>query len=150
MVATRLDSSGYYDIRDTGEFHDQSERAIALRALIDRGVAPEKKEFDARQRKINDAISELRFADIQDFLSKPDAVIDEMISAIRRFDGDGVILEPSAGIGSIIDRAHEQWPDAFIVFCERHLSLYNILKMKQHDHAYNGVCGDFITDPLSK
>lgn len=144
MVATQTSSRSYYDLHDTGKYHDTSERAVALRQLMAESVsAEEAARIQARQtlNKIKDLEANVRFGDIPDFFPTPPAVIERMLDRVH-FDGNGVVLEPSAGMGNIAQAVRDRWPSASVVVCERHYSLYEILEMK----GFTGIRGDFLED----
>lgn len=146
MVATHVNCRSYYDLQDTGQYHDTSERAVALRQLMAESVsAEEAARIQARQTlsKIKDLEANVRFGDIPDFFPTPLSVIDRMLEKVVRFDGSGVVLDSSAGKGDILAAAQQRWPDARCVYCERHYTLCDILDAK----GFVGVRGDFLEEP---
>lgn len=142
MVATRTGSNGYYDVYDTNEFSDTSDRARLLRSFVDGFMSSEERDEQQRkerERKIRDMEANLRFADIDGFFPTPPDVV-RMMTDMTTFDGDGTILEPSAGLGHILDAAKAIWPNAGMVYCERHCSLHEVLQAK----GYSGMQADFM------
>lgn len=91
-----------------------------------------------RQAEVDAKVNELRRANIDGFFPTPDAVIDRMLDEAAIEPGHRV-LEPSAGIGSILDKIRERHGiDADAV--ERMFPLEEILSMK----GYNAHRGDFL------
>ncbi len=76
-------------------------------------------------------INELRYAKIPGFFPTPDELIDIMISIANIHEND-CILEPSAGIGNIVDRLKIKHPSNTVHCVERQYSLCEILTMKGH------------------
>jgi len=94
-----------------------------------------------RQNRINRLIDKVRFSQIDGFFPTPDDLIDRMIDEARIQETD-IILEPSAGIGSIPDRIRERGYSNKIYTCEINHTLSEILEEKgwsrnQHDDFLN-------------
>lgn len=138
----KIDSgSGYYSEYFTcpGVYPNNSEEARQLRAWL--GVK-DNSERD-RKLKLEQKLSELRNADIDGFFPTPDDGIDIMLAGLDL--SGSVTLEPSAGIGSICDRARDAGADVLAV--ERNYKLCEVLEMKGHLHHR----GDFLDiDPIPR
>jgi hypothetical protein len=137
MLATRVDhSGGHYSLRDTGEFHDTSKTAVALREWLDGRQSPEDKaaqEEAARVAKIRDLEARVRFAQIPGFFPTPAPVIARMIDLADVLGKTGLrVLEPSAGKGDIADAVRGAFPDAAVDVCEINHQLREILTAKGH------------------
>lgn len=86
---------------------------------------------EQKKRDIEAAINEVRKHDIPGFFPTPDELIYKMIDYAKiHQDGVKSFLEPSAGIGNIVDIIREIKPDAQIVCCEIHPVLSDVLKKK--------------------
>jgi 16S rRNA G966 N2-methylase RsmD len=129
----RTDSgTGYYsEYYLTDEHRDKGQAAIALRQWLASQADPESEaqRQEREQKRILDGkLSELRSANIEGFFPTPDDVGN---SLFRVLDVKGLlVLEPSAGIGSLADIARRE--GAEVVCIERQSSLVGILKMKGH------------------
>lgn len=122
---------------DGQEYRDMSTQAVALRALHVKSDDDKEADLEnARKADIDRAIDELRNAKIDGFFPTPKDIINQMIDAADIETGHK-ILEPSAGIGSIVDELPN---GSDITCCELRPSLCNILSMK----GYGVVSGDFI------
>lgn len=92
-----------------------------------------------KERKLRAEIAKVRTYNIEGFFPTPDELVDKMIDAAELFD-DCSLLEPSAGIGSILDRVVARGFNCRIDCVERQYSLENILKLK----GYNSSCEDIL------
>lgn len=141
MTETIAGSNGYYDHHDTGEYRDKSVIALALRGLVDHHKSPAEREAELaakRKAEVDAKINDLRGADIDGFFPTPASVIDRMLDEADIETGHRV-LEPSAGIGSILDKIRERHGiDAVAV--EVNYTLGDILSMK----GYDVERGDFL------
>lgn len=114
MVKTRIDTSGgYYSVRDTGEYHDQSDAAKSLRLLMAGAETPEDQDKRLRWEKdkyIRELEEKVKFSQIPGFFPTPRAVIDVMlVKADLMHAGCGQrVLEPSAGKGDLADAICER------------------------------------------
>lgn len=93
-----------YD-RGTDEPRDNSPKAVELRQLITAARSPETAAANAereRRRKIEEAETALRGRNVPGFFPTPAALVRQMIEAAA-LPEQPRILEPSAGIGSIVD-----------------------------------------------
>jgi len=142
MLRTRLDTSGgYYSIRDTGEFCDNSPAAVALREWLSgrRTEAELARDAEAaRLSKIRDLEAMVKFSTIPGFFPTPPAVIEAMLDKAAIEPGQRV-LEPSAGKGDIAD-ALTAAGIADVVCCEISSTLCDILAAKGHQVVH----GDFL------
>ena len=84
---------------------------------------------DKKKRDIQDAITAIRGKDIPGFFPTPDDVIDTMLE-YACIEENMSILEPSAGIGSIVDRIVSSGYSYHITCVEKHHSLAEILRLK--------------------
>jgi hypothetical protein len=136
-------SNGYHGyLVDTDEWVNEHKIAVAIRELAEAGMSDEDRQAEADQAKqleIKRMIDELRNCDIEGFFPTPPAVIDRMLEAADMEDGT-TVLEPSAGLGDIVDRVKAEYPHAEIDAVEIRPSLQKILKAKGH----GTVGGDFL------
>lgn len=91
--------------------------------------------------KLKEALAKVHTYNIQGFFPTPDEVIDKMFDYADLKDSH-FVLEPSAGIGSIIDRIIEHGFKCQIDAVEQQISLYEILCLK----GYTASCADIIED----
>lgn len=159
LVSTIVEHPDYYSLRDTGNFRDQGVKAIALRELMNAGTSAEEKEKDAERQKdsvLQAKIDRLRLCNISGFYPTPRAIIDLMMDKANIDHGER-ILEPSAGIGSILDVILEKFPqqkcpskvdyEVVLVAVEQQHSLIDILQAKGYGDGSgkSRVCvGDFL------
>lgn len=86
--------------------------------------------IDIRRRE-----SALRPGAIPGYFSTPPAIIARMLEYADIHEGD-LVLEPSAGNGSIADAIRTHWDDAVTLHvCERDHDLAEILRLKNHTFA---------------
>jgi len=132
MLRTKVDhSGGYYSIRDTGEYSDQSPAGIALRELV---LGRNKADFEklARQRKIQELEADVKFANIPGFFPTPIDVISIMLEK-SQIGSKMIVLEPSAGKGDIADAVRDAAdPTVNVLVCEINQKLREILTLKGH------------------
>lgn len=144
IMKTRVDTSrGYYCVDDTGEYYDKSELAVALRCFVEssKDAATQAAELEQQRRnKIRDMEANLKFADIDGFWPTPESIAARMLEKVAHFDGNGFVLDPSAGIGSLLEAAQGKWPSANCIYVERHYSLCDVLEAK----GFEGHRGDFL------
>jgi hypothetical protein len=146
LLRRHIDTSGgYYSIRDTHEYVDESVAGKRIQYLITGALADANDA--AMLRQIDEMIKEVRFENIPGFFPTPDAVISHMLTLagfpLNRewpLNADYHVLEPSAGIGSIADAVQAAYPYASIDVIEKNQKLELILKKK----GYNWVCDDFL------
>jgi hypothetical protein len=138
--ATELRKScgtGYYsEYYLTDEYLDNSMDAERLRAWLKQGESPEteaQKQERANKFRLEQLLSELRGSDIDGFFPTPDPVIDDMLKGIS-LDGS-MVLEPSAGIGSIADRAKAE--GANVICFEVNRRLCEVLNLKGHTYIHD-------------
>lgn len=135
MLRTELDTSGgYYSIRDTGRFRDQSASAIALRAFMDGAKTAAERIADegkATREKIIALENTVKFSPIPGFFPTPPEVVSHMLDSADLFDGC-ICLEPSAGKGDIAD-AIRNATGREVCCVEISYALREILKAKGHN-----------------
>lgn len=122
LVATRGDSQGYYDYRDTYEYRDTSSQGRELQALIEEG--PEQR----KARELEYMLQEVNRKDIAGYFPTPRAVAERMIE-LAEIEPGQIVLEPSAGTGELADVIREHAP---VVCCEIRPAFREILKAKGH------------------
>lgn len=123
---TNAANCGYYQtFSSSGEFHDQSPEAVALREFAGLVMTPERQRADALAAKVN----ALRFANIPGFFPTPDEVAELVIESADIREGLQV-LEPSAGLGTLADLARDAGGVVSCVECN--YSLVEILELKGH------------------
>lgn len=134
MMKTRIEHPSYYVIHDTGEFTDKSPEAVNLRALVDSFKNPADVAERSRQKRIAELIEKVKFSPIPGFFPTPPDVVERMIDAAGLQYSIGCkVLEPSAGIGSIVDKIAKRHSVKCI---ESNYALVEILKAKGHE-AYH-------------
>jgi hypothetical protein len=101
LLCTQCESNGYYDYRETGKPRNTSLEANALRALIAEGSVSQ--IVSDRDLKLQAMLNDLRSTDIPGFFPTPPKVIRRMLELAKLPLGHCSILEPSCGIGSILD-----------------------------------------------
>lgn len=140
MLRTHLDcSGGYYSIRDTGDYADQSDLAVALRTWLHASKDAAKHEQAAAlatKRAIDELEAKVRFQPIPGFFPTPPDVIERMLD-IADIQQGHIVLEPSAGKGDIIDAILKRVPAASvrIRWCEINYQLRDILVIKGFDRG---------------
>lgn len=135
LVSTRADTSGgYYSYVPSMEYHDQSPAGKALQALIAEG--DQDRLDQVREQQLQQEIDDLRYAKIDGFFPTPEAVVQRMIDKAD-IPAGARVLEPSAGIGSILDLLPESCD---VVAVEINFSLCDILSKK----GYSARQGDFL------
>lgn len=99
---------------------------------------------EIKARKLKEELVKIRSANIPGFFPTPDELIDKMIeyAEIEHFNK---ILEPSAGLGNILDKIKEHGYDVDMFAVEQQYSLFKILELKGYE---NIACGDILTDPV--
>ena len=134
LVASKIEPSrGYYDAGfDTGKPKDDDPIRADLWALLD-----PKSDDDIKADKLRDDIESLQFSNIPGYFPTPPLVVALMIEKADLCSSH-VVLEPSAGSGSILDAIR---PLVLGVACvERQHSLIEVLKAK----GYTPTEGDFM------
>lgn len=84
------------------------------------------REKEVEIKRLEDSV---RFSNIDGFFPTPPELVDRMIRELRIEPGD-VILEPSAGMGSIAERVHAQYPDNTMFLVEINHTLAKLCKAK--------------------
>jgi phospholipid N-methyltransferase len=111
-----------------------------IKKLSEIVVSPE----EAKKKELERELVKLRSANIPGFFPTPDELIDKMIDYAFIQEEDR-ILEPSAGIGSILDRIRKRGFTNQLCAVEISPSLFRILELK----GYNNIAGaDILTDPV--
>lgn len=145
MLRTKLDTGGYYSVRDTNEYADKSPAAVFLRDWL----AGKKTEAEiardaeaARRAKIQDLEARLKFCDIPGFFPTPPDVIETMLDRAGPIADGAWVLEPSAGKGDIVDALLERTDRSKIGLdvVEVHYTLCDVLGAK----GYNVHRCDFL------
>lgn len=121
-------------------------QADMARAAI--GTQPE----DDQERKLRDALAEIRRGarDIPGFFPTPPKIVDLMIDCADIGPDVRRVLEPSAGIGSILDRLGERHPEIEEVLAfEVQRRLYDVLNLKRFSfRRFACHCHDFMEVPV--
>lgn len=143
VFRTILDNSGgYYEVRDTCEFADQSPRSKEFRQFVELKKNPQQQRDEAAQAwqaSIIEMENKLRFARIDGFFPTPQSLADQLVEELDCQPGIK-LLEPSAGKGDLVDAVRRKHGDSVDITCiERHNSLVEILKAKE----YTVIPGDF-------
>lgn len=144
MLSKRTDHRSYYEVYETADYYDQSERAKLLRRMMDYDAGESGRAADHERRQkteLQAKIDRLRLCDIPGFFPTPEPVIRRMLEILDResivISGLDV-LEPSAGIGSIADICRQA--GAYVECIERNHSCCEILRAK----GYPTICDDFL------
>lgn len=123
-------SQGFHDLiyPDVNNPADTSPEAVSLRKFVE----SEPDEQYGQKMELTQKLAAARTFNIPGFFPTPDSVIDIMLDGL---DVAGkLVLEPSAGIGSIADRVAA---DGGFVHCvERNYSLCEILELKMSLNGY--------------
>jgi protein-L-isoaspartate O-methyltransferase len=134
LVYKSTKGGGYYDVIPDDAYRDTTAAGRAMQAMIET-TTPEQAAQDAerdKQEGIRRKIDALRFADIPGFFPTPAPLVALMIDRAHIEPGH-VVLEPSAGIGSIADAIRTAWGnDVSLRCCELRPALQEILKAKGH------------------
>lgn len=144
LVRHGITSTGYYHVASTHQYVDQSEAGKTLQALLDQSLgqaSKEEQEATKRQRDLEGMIDRVRFLSIPGFFPTPPAVIQMMLGKanIRR---EHIVLEPSAGIGSICDAV--RFLGVAPLVCEVNHALRDILKAKGYRFWGETFGSDFL------
>ena len=148
----RLESernSGY--IKATDRYWLETPASVALQQLVAAAETPEDAADKAdreRRQKIEAMTDKLRFAKIDGFFPTPRPIIDMMLKAAD-IQPTELVLEPSAGIGSIADAIRETVPGATVHCIERCPSLAAIITEKGHALIADDFMADDWFDSLS-
>lgn len=145
ILATKIDTSGgYYSLRDTGEFRDQSATAVALREFLDAAkdwIDHLRDDTMAKARKIEELERQVKFSPIPGFFPTPFDVVTTMLVHLEPEAGL-TALEPSAGKGDIAVRLRVC--EMKVTTCEIDRTLIDILSEREFDVR----AGDFFDDDL--
>lgn len=150
--------TGYYSVPspDYDNYYDNSADAVALREFCFGRTDPEESAKHKDKMALDQMLSEVRQSRIDGFFPTPDEIIEDYL--LRGVDVHGkVILESSAGIGSIADKVREHGGSTVCV--EVQYTLCKILELKGHTvirgdfmdlkpHAYFDHC--LINPPFEK
>jgi len=138
-------NGGYYDCIPDPAYRDKSAKALEMQALLEASLSGEdlaKREENAKKQRIEAMQDRIRFIDVDGFFPTPRATVERMIDLAMLEPGQ-MILEPSAGIGSIVDGIRERKGSAYdslIEVVELRPTLCDILKEK----GYEPVNRDFM------
>ncbi len=137
MRATKMQtqrvSNGFHDyLVETSEYYFQDPLYESLRSLDD--VSPEQDremQHKSKEIELRRAIDSVRNRNIPGFFPTPLSVIRRMLSVVDRYLVPGAdVLEPSAGLGDIVDQIKSMCPSANVEAIELQPSLCEILRMK--------------------
>jgi len=94
----------------------------------------------AKAKELRELLKQVHTYNIPGFFPTPDELIDKMLDYADIFGEDPLtILEPSAGIGNIVDRISEKAPRHLITCCELSPSLAHILMIKGYEVRSNDI-----------
>lgn len=96
-------------------------------------------EEQLKEKQLNARLAEIRSYKIQGFFPTPDELIDKMIQ-YARLEDHHYLLEPSAGIGNILDRVRFHGIQCKIDAVEIRPALEEVLRLK----GYNSSCEDIL------
>jgi len=136
LVRKSVKHIDYYNIATEPDYADKSAAGAVLQSMIESSKSPaELLEEQKREQagKLETMIEKLRFQNIDGFFPTPERVVDELIQQSHIMPGD-IMLEPSAGLGSIIDGILKRYPDADVDYCEIRPSLLEILAEKYREN----------------
>lgn len=142
LVRHAATSNNYYHCGTDDKPADTSPAGVALQTLAAAYVAdpdaghesPEAEAERLRLAKIKALELDLIGCNIPGFFPTPRAVVEKMLDAAE-IESGMMILEPSAGIGSIADVIREQCPDADTTCIEINSRLREVLAAKGHSMA---------------
>lgn len=132
--------SGYYDCGfESDEWRDSSELAKQLREIAGLGEdTPEQKADKAKAKEL----SEIRSCRIEGFFPTPEKIIQRMIEIAGDLDGK-TVLDPSCGIGSILDLAKSEGATCYGIESSPRLAAFC-----QSHGGFKGITmGDFMEEP---
>jgi phospholipid N-methyltransferase len=144
LVRHGTNSAGHYNIYSTNEFVDKSEAGKALQELFTSfmGEADKKRQEESKkQQELDRLLDRVRYAQIPGFFPTPAGLADKLIKAAK-IEAGNTILEPSAGIGSLLD-ALQRFPLDYmggLTIVEVNRTLADILQAK----GYTVNCVDFL------
>ena len=138
LVYKGLQHGGYYDVIPAREYSNTSPKAKALQELLEAKSETEQERNIREERERKQTISALeekmRFSDAPGFFPTPKPLADEIVRRAN-IKPNQTVLEPSAGIGSLADAAHEAEPSAKITTVERLNTAREILEAKGYPVA---------------
>lgn len=97
------------------------------------------RQQEAGADPIKEAERKLKRSKIEGFFPTPKSLIERMLDHAD-IEDDHEVLEPSAGIGSIMDAIAERHPNAKVHGIEQNFDIAEVLKLKGHSHDR----GDFL------
>jgi hypothetical protein len=133
------------------EYHNMLKRALSV-GMTSKEVGEQMKELlknlgkvilspeQLKAQELEKEIQKLKTYKIDGFFPTPDELIDIMLDYACVIDGMR-ILEPSAGIGNIIERILHHYPACEITACEINCTLSHILMLK----GFNVVANDLFS-----
>lgn len=132
LVRHGYDSSGgYYTIVSTHKYVDTSPAGVALQAMLDAKVDPAEAADLKRRRDLEAKLADMRRCNVPGFFPTPDGLADQLVECVRdRLRPDCDVLEPSAGIGSLVEAVLRVEPKANVDCVERLHSAREILILK--------------------
>lgn len=97
-------------------------------------------EEQSKDKMLKSKLAEIRAYNIQGFFPTPDELIDKMIQ-YARLEDHHTLLEPSAGIGNILDRVRFHGINCRMDAVEIRPALEEVLRLK----GYNSSCEDILS-----
>lgn len=136
-------SNGYHGyLVDSGEYRSKSPDAAMLRAIaeiVEGDAAIARQEANAQRQELTLALDSIRNCDIPGFFPTPPSVVSLMLE-IADLENSHRILEPSAGIGSIVEEVRKSGFVGHIDALEINPTLCRILELK----GISAKCADFL------
>lgn len=130
FTRTSLVSNGYYHIGDSGAYADQSPLAIRLREwLASRGNFKAQEAEQKAKADIAEAENAVKFQSISGFFPTPPEVAAQMIELLDLKPVDPV-LEPSAGIGTLMEAVRAACPTITVAGFEINSALALVCEKK--------------------
>ncbi len=150
LVRHGIVSNGYFHVASDHTFADKSPAGVALQNLLAASMGTTslaEQEATRKKRELEGMIDRVRFLDIPGFFPTPRELIEVMLAKADLHNGQ-MILEPSAGLGSIADVIAERFrlesepgDDCVRLTCiEVNYSLFEICRAK----GYDAIRGDFL------
>ncbi len=126
---------GDYDLRDCNEetfnyLLDQDKTEVNKLFLELLMNVVNKTTPDQTQVKIKELETKVDLGKIDGYFPTPRELADEMVSRLGTFKGDDLVLEPSAGKGSLVEAVKARYPFVEIDCFEINYSLLEIIKLK--------------------
>lgn len=149
---------GDYDLKDCNEetfdYFLEEDKTEINKLFLDLLMSVVNKTTpDATKIKIKELETKVDLGRIEGYFPTPRELADEMVSRLGQFNDTDIVLEPSAGKGSLIEAIKAQYPFVTVYCVEQNYSLCEILKLKSlQDELYHDDFLDIdfsVEDPIT-